>query len=85
MASADVVNVATPPLSAPTPSVVAPSRNVTVPVGVPAVPVTVAVKVTDWPTKEGLSEDVSAVVLGLPVTTCASTVDVLAAKVASPP
>ena len=47
IASVDVVNVPTPPLSVPDPNVVAPSRNVTVPVGVPPVPVTVAVNVTD--------------------------------------
>ena len=64
-ARADVENVATPPLSVPVPSVVAPSRNVTMPVGVPPVPVTVAVKVTDWLTVEGLTDEVSAVVLAL--------------------
>jgi hypothetical protein len=35
------------------------------PVGVPPVPVTVAVKVTDWLTVEGLTDEVSAVVLAL--------------------
>jgi hypothetical protein len=43
-----------------------PSRNVTVPVGVP-VPgktgLTVAVKVTNWPETEGLTDDVTAVVV----------------------
>jgi hypothetical protein len=42
---------------------VVPSRKVTVPVGVPvagATAETVAVKVTDWPGSDGLTEDVSA-------------------------
>lgn len=64
----EIENVATPAVSVPVPSVVAPSRNVTVPVGVPPVPVTVAVKVTDCPFCEGLTDDVSAVVLALVLT-----------------
>ena len=47
---AEVVNVATPPLSVPPPIELPPSRNVTLPVGVPtpgATAETVAVKVTD--------------------------------------
>jgi hypothetical protein len=84
-ASVDVANVATPELSVPVPSVVAPSRNVTVPVGVPPVPVTVAVNVTDWPAVEGLTEEVSVVVLAFVFTTWVTTEDVLAAKLESPP
>lgn len=48
--NAEVVNVATPPLSVPVPMGLPPSRKVTVPVGVPAPGATgetVAVKVTD--------------------------------------
>ena len=78
-ASVEVANVATPTLSVPVPSVVAPSRNVTVPPGVPPVPVTVAVNVTDWPTAEGLTEEVNAVELATPLTTCETTEEVLAA------
>jgi hypothetical protein len=83
--SVDVANVATPELRVPDPRVVAPSRNVTVPVGVPPVPVTVAVNVTDWPAVDGLTDEASTVVLGLPLTTCVTTEDVLPAKLVSPP
>ena len=49
-------------LTGPVPRVFAPSRKVTVPVMVPAVvELTVAVKVTEAPTVEGLSEEVRAV------------------------
>ena len=41
----------------PLPMEVVPSKKSTVPVGVPPVPVTVAVKVTDCPAVEGLSEE----------------------------
>ena len=62
-----VANVATrEPFSVPVPSVVAPSLNVTVPVGVPlpgATALTVAVNVTDWPTVEGLAEEVTVVLV----------------------
>ena len=39
-----------------------PSRNVTVPVGVPLLLVTEAVKVTDWPTVDGFTEDATPTV-----------------------
>src|SRR5205814_1575287 len=64
--NADVVNVATPPLSVPVPSTAAPSLNMTVPVGVPVAgetAVTVAVKVTLVPTTAGFFDDESAVAL----------------------
>src|SRR5437016_2649901 len=51
-----VVKVAMPPLSVPVPRIVEPSLNVTVPAGVPKPgdgAVTVAVKVTDWPSTDG--------------------------------
>jgi hypothetical protein len=60
-----ILNVATPlafNVTGPVPRVVVPSRKVTVPVGVPvagATAVTVAVKVTDWPSEDGLELDVS--------------------------
>ena len=65
MLSEDVVKVACPPLSVPVPSVVAPSLKVTVPVGVPPplVGVTVAVKVTGWPTLLGFCDDANVVVV----------------------
>jgi hypothetical protein len=75
MLSADVDKVATPlPLSAELPIVVAPSRNVTVPVGVPVVvELTVAVRVTDCPSPDGLAEEISKVVLPAICTVCVST------------
>ena len=55
-----VVRAALPPLKVTgAPRLAAPSMNCTVPVGV--LPVTVAVKVTDWPTVEGLSEETTVV------------------------
>ena len=63
-ASADVLNVAFPPLSAFVPKIVAPSLNVTVPVGVPEnLGVTTAVNVTALPEGAGLSDDDTLVVL----------------------
>src|SRR6267143_398040 len=41
-----------------------PSWKVTVPVGVGPTPLTAAVKVTDWPNTDGLTEDVTVVVDG---------------------
>ena len=61
IAKAEVVNVATPPLSVPVPIGLPPSRNVTVPIGVPAPGATgetVVLKVTDWPNTVGLVEEV---------------------------
>ena len=67
--SAEVVKVATPPLSVPVPSVLAPSLKVTVPVAVPdpgEATATVAVNVTDCPNVDGLLLDEStAMVLAL--------------------
>jgi hypothetical protein len=56
--SVEVVKVATPLLfSLPVPKVLVPFLKVTVPVGMFADPsATVAVKVTDWPFVDGLSE-----------------------------
>src|SRR5262249_32225871 len=57
--------VALPELSAEVPNVVAPSKKVTVPVGVfdPEAGVTVAVKITDCPKTDGLTEEVTALVV----------------------
>jgi hypothetical protein len=65
--SAEVVNVATPLLIAPVPRVVEPSRNVTVPVVFAG---RVAVKVTDWPKVEGLTDDVRPTAGDALVTVC---------------
>ena len=69
--SEEVVSVATPvlELTEPVPRVLVPSRNSTVPVGEPAVAVTVAVKVTESPVSAGFSEEMSAVVVLVLVTT----------------
>jgi len=58
--SAEVVNVAVPPLRAPVPRVEDPFLKVTVPVGVPPVDVTVAVKVTG-PSADGFKDEASEV------------------------
>jgi hypothetical protein len=89
-ASAEVVNVACPPLSVPVPIGLPPSKKVIVPVGVPvpgATGETVAVKATDWPKTEGFTDEVTVVVVlallttsGLPVTE-----PTLALKFPSPP
>ena len=86
---AEVANVAFPALTLPVPRVVAPSLNVTVPVIVPAVvEETIAVNVTDAPTVDGFSDDVTAVVVAAgaaPVTTSLSTADVDARNSESAP
>ena len=63
--SDEVVRAAVVPVSDTVPSVVAPSLKVTVPVGVPPplVGVTVAVKVTGWPTLLGFCDDANVVVV----------------------
>jgi hypothetical protein len=53
--------------------------NCTVPVGVPPLLVTVAVNVTDWPTVDGFTDDVTAVVVLTGFTVCVSTAEVLGA------
>jgi hypothetical protein len=58
MSSADVVNVAVPPLTVTIARGKFPSRNVTVPVGVPEA-VTVAVNVTGCPASGAGLDDVS--------------------------
>lgn len=71
-ASADVVNVATPPEIVAVPSVVEPSEKVTVPVGDPVadeVKETLAEKVTGCPKTDGLEFAVTTVVVGTRATT----------------
>lgn len=63
VASALVVNLATPATRFAVPSVELPSRKVTVPVGVPLVAVTVAVKVTLVPTGTVAADEVRLVVV----------------------
>jgi hypothetical protein len=65
-------------------AVVEPQANVTVPVGTPSVPATVAVNVTDWPKLDGLSDDVTVVVLGSLLATVWVIEPVLVEKLASP-
>jgi hypothetical protein len=62
---ADVLKLALPKaFTVPVSRVLPPSLNVTVPIGVPgAEEVTVAVKVTDWPTNDGFGKDVRVVVV----------------------
>ncbi len=85
-----VENLDTPELSAHVPSELNPSLNVTVPVGVLELPDTVAVKVTELPTLDGLSDEVSAVledcvaVAAVPFTVKLSTLPVPAAATAVP-
>ena len=83
-----MLNVATPEaLRVPVPSVVAPSLNVTVPDGMPPIggmALTVAVKVTDWPNTDGLTDDTTAVVV-LVFTVCVRADEVLVAWLALPP
>src|SRR5262245_4506735 len=64
-ASEEIAKVAWPPLSVLKPIEAAPSKKVTVPSGVPdpEAGVTVAVKVTDWPNTDGLTEEDRVVVV----------------------
>lgn len=86
--SAEVENVADPPLRVPVPSVVAPSLNVTVPVGVPlpgATTAMVAVNVTDCPKTDGFADEMTIVVVLGTLTVCVSVEEVLVLKFVSPP
>jgi hypothetical protein len=85
----DVENIALPPASVAVPSVVGPSRNVTVPVGVTPELATVAVKVTDWPSAAGLTEELRVVVVAtgpavamVPLTVCVALINWLELSVA---
>jgi hypothetical protein len=80
-----VVNAACPAEFSVTVAIIVPlSLNVTVPVGTPAEEVTVAVNVTDCPEADGLTDELSAVVLDAPPTVCASAAEVLWANVSDP-
>jgi hypothetical protein len=79
--SVDVVKEAIPLFIVPVPRAVEPSRKVTVPV----TPVgTVAVKVTDWFTVDGFSEDVNETVVVALFTVCV-VVPVAGPLLVSPP
>ena len=68
-------------------SVFVPSLNVTLPAGtaVPgALATTVAVKVTDWPCLEGLSDEVTELVVPSLLTVCVKAEEVLGLKLALP-
>ncbi len=78
--------VVVPPLvvSVPWPMLVPPSEKIT-PVGLTeALPVTVAVKLTFWPHRAGLTEDTSRLMLFALLTICVMAVELLAAKFVSP-
>ncbi len=67
----DVENVAAPVESnVRVASVVVPSLNVTDPVGTPTLEETVAVNVTVWPDRDGLSDEVTPVLVAKRCTTC---------------
>ena len=79
--------MAVPPLSVPVPRVVEPSRKVTVPVGVPlpgATALTVAVKVTDSPKTEDLSDEVTLLVVAAWLTVWVRDAALLVTKLPSP-
>jgi hypothetical protein len=83
----EVANVALPELKVAVPRVAAPSRNVTVPVGVPVAggtALTVAVKVTDWPKMDGLSDEVTVVEVPALFTVWVMAAEVLLLKFVSP-
>jgi hypothetical protein len=87
-ASLDVTNVAllVDELKLPLPSVVLPSLNVTVPPIKPATAGTmVAVKVTEYPTIAGLSEEPSRVAVASLFTVFVRAAEVLAASLRLPP
>jgi len=83
--SAAVARVACPEGSSiPVPNTLGPSLKVTFPVGCPPLELTLAVKVTDWPNVDGLSDEVKVVVVEN-LTVCVKGDDALVAKFVSPP
>jgi hypothetical protein len=78
-----VMSTAFPALRALVPRVVVPSKNVTVPVANDGV--TVAVKLTDSPTTEGLREEASVVLVLAWSTIWSRGGDALAESLVSPP
>ena len=83
-ASADVVKLALPPLNVALPIMVGPSLKFTFPVGVPNEELTVVVNVTDCPTLDGLTDEVSTEVVFNRFTVWLNTGDVLVEKFAVP-
>jgi hypothetical protein len=87
--SDEVLNVAFPALfSVTVPNVAVPSWKVTVPAGLPApgaTTVTVEANATDWPKLAGLGDADKLVAVWACPTTCVNCVDVLDAKLLSPP
>ena len=83
--SADLVIVATPPLSCALPRVVVPFLKVTAPVGAGPDEVTVAVKTIACFKAEGLGLELAEILVGFLLIACVRNFDVLAAKVPSPP
>lgn len=82
----EVDNVADPPERVTVPRTPVPFLKVTEPVGVPNAPAeTVAVKVTASPRVEGLSEDVTLVVVAVVFVTSDKAAAVLPAQIALPP
>ena len=83
---AEVPKLACPAFSVTVASVLPASLKVTVPVGVPPdADVTCAVNVTATPTADGLSEELSVVVVAIFCTVCLSAPEMLFKKVPSPP
>jgi hypothetical protein len=81
-----VLNVACPEtFSVPVPRVMVPSLNITEPVGTPPLELTVAVKVTDWPSTDGFSDEAIVALVAARFTVCAKGTEVLAAKLEFPP
>ena len=74
VANVEVANVARPAASVPVPNVVAPSLKVTVPVADACE--TVAVKVTDWPNTDGLTEEATPVLVPALLTVCVKLTEV---------
>ena len=66
------------------PTLVPSIQNCTVPVGVPPPEATVAVKVTAWPKRLGLTDEVTVVVVGYGFTTWLTGDDVDGLKDSSP-
>ena len=69
------------------PRLVAPSKNVTVPLGVPApggITETIAVKVTDWPSTDGFTEELTVVLVDALFTVWVIGLLVLGTKLPSP-
>lgn len=80
----EMLNAAVPLISAVDPNAFVPSIKMTVPLGIRPLPVTFAVNVTNWPTCDGLSLDVTLVLLTGKLTFCVKTEEALPVKLPSP-